>query len=104
MTPEKHIPFEGTGGATPKNTGHQSASKATPSTTWSNDLDCATGTRHQGTFNALRDAFAARGHSLHRTDPTDGPVTYWVERWGLIRYLPTIDVARRFLEQIGGRL
>lgn len=99
MTPEKHIPFEGLGGATPKN-----ASQATSGTTWVNDLECATGTRQQRTFNALREAFAARGHALHRTDPTDGPVTYWVERWGLVRYLPTIDVARRFLEQIGGRL
>lgn len=42
-------------------------------------------------------------NGLH-TDPNDGTVTYWAARWGLVRYLPTIDAARRFLEQIGGRL
>ena len=56
------------------------------------------------TFATLRAEFAMRGHSLHRTDPSDGAVTYWAERWGLVRYLPTIDTVRQFLEQIGGRL
>lgn len=55
-------------------------------------------------FHSLRAAYALHGHALHRTDPNDGAVTYWAERWGLVRYLPTIDTARRFLEQIGGRL
>ena len=55
-------------------------------------------------FYSLRAAFALHGHALHRTDPTDGTVTYWAERWGMVRYLPTIDAARRFLEQIGGWL
>jgi hypothetical protein len=55
-------------------------------------------------FQSLRAAYALHGHALQRTDPNDGAVTYWAERWGLVRYLPTIDTARRFLEQIGGRL
>ncbi len=55
-------------------------------------------------FSSLRAAYALKGHSLHRTDPSDGAVTYWAERWGLVRYLPTIDTVRQFLEQIGGRL
>ena len=55
-------------------------------------------------FETLRAQFALHGHALHRTDPVDGEVTYWAERWGLIRHLPTIDTARQFLEQIGGRL
>ena len=55
-------------------------------------------------FQTLRAAYALHGHALHRTDPSDGAVIYWAERWGLVRYLPTIDTARRFLEQIGGRL
>ena len=54
-------------------------------------------------FHSLRAAYALHGHALHRTDPSDCAVTYWAERWGLVRYLP-IDTARRFLEQIGGRL
>lgn len=69
-----------------------------------NDLDCPTTERRDKEFETLRARFAMQGHALHRTDPTDGPVTYWVERWGLVRHLPTIDVARRFLEQIGSRL
>lgn len=55
-------------------------------------------------FSSLRAEYALKGHSLHRTDPNDGAVTYWAERWGLVRYLPTIDTVRQFLEQIGGRL
>ena len=55
-------------------------------------------------FHTIRAAYASRGHALHRTDPTDGAVNYWAERWGLVRYLTSINTARRFLEQIGGRL
>ena len=55
-------------------------------------------------FHSLRAALSLHGHTLHRTDPTDGTVIYWAERWGLVRYLPTIDMARQFLPQIGGRL
>ncbi|MBC7617550.1 MAG: hypothetical protein H7293_00915 [Candidatus Saccharibacteria bacterium] len=55
-------------------------------------------------FHTLRAAYALHGHALHRTCSADGTVTYRAERWGLVRYLPTIDTARKFLEQIGGRL
>ena len=55
-------------------------------------------------FKTLVACFAQAGHNLHRTDAKDGSVTYWAARWGLVRYLPTIDAARRFLDQIGGRL
>jgi len=69
-----------------------------------NIVDFPTGERNDKAFSTLRAAYALKGHSLHRTDPAYGPVNYWVERWGLLRYLPSIDTARRFLEQIGGRL
>lgn len=69
-----------------------------------NDLDFPTSERNDKAFSALRAAYALKGQALHRTDPADGPVTFWAERWGLVRHLPTIDAARRFLEQIGGRL
>ena len=55
-------------------------------------------------FASLAAGYALADHALHRSDPNDGAVTYWAERWGLVRYLPTIDAARQFLEQIGGRL
>jgi hypothetical protein len=59
-------------------------------------------TDHEKLFTTLRAQFAMRGHTLQRTSPTDGPVAYYAERWGLVRYLPTLDDARRFLVQIGG--
>lgn len=55
-------------------------------------------------FETLRAAFALQGHSLHRTEQVDRPVSYWTERWGLVRYLPTLHDAPLFLAQIGGRL
>ena len=55
-------------------------------------------------YKTLAAGFALAGHTLRRCDPKDGTVTYWAESWGLMRYLPTIDAARRFLGQIGGRM
>ena len=55
-------------------------------------------------FNALRSAFAERGHHLNHVTSPDGTTTYWAERWGLVRYLPTLHDAALFLAQIGGRL
>lgn len=69
-----------------------------------NDLNSPTTQRPGKAFGTLRAAFALKGHALHRTDPADGPVTYWAERWGLVRYLPTLHDAALFLTQIGGRL
>ncbi|NMM10940.1 MAG: hypothetical protein HHJ16_11805 [Polaromonas sp.] len=69
-----------------------------------NDLNFPTGHREGKAFATLAAGYALAGHALHRSDPNDGAVTYWVERWGLVRYLPTIDAVRQFLEQIGGRL
>ncbi len=69
-----------------------------------NGLNFPTALRNDKVFSRLRAAFAWKGHMLRRTDPADGLVTFWAERWGLVRHLPTIDTARQFLEQIGGRL
>lgn len=57
---------------------------------------------HEKQFATLRAQFAMQGHTLHRTSSDDGPVSYLAERWGLVRSLPTLDDARRFLVQIGG--
>lgn len=69
-----------------------------------NDLNSPTGQRPGKAFNTLWAAFALRGHTLHQTDPADGPVRYWAERWGLVRHLPTLHDAALFLAQIGGRV
>jgi hypothetical protein len=55
-------------------------------------------------FQALRSAFAQQGLGLHSSAPQDGATTYWVERWGLVRYLPNLHDAALFLVQIGGQL
>jgi hypothetical protein len=55
-------------------------------------------------FKTLTADFAQADHTWHRTDPKDSTVTYWAARWGLVRHLPTIDAARLFLDQVGGRL
>lgn len=68
-----------------------------------NDLDTPTAERPEKSFQSLRARFALQGHTLHRTDPNDGAVSYWVERWGLVRYLSTLEAAQRFYAQIGGK-
>ena len=55
-------------------------------------------------FTALQAAFAQRGHHLKHVTNPDDTATYWAERWGLVRYLPTLHDAALFLAQIGGRL
>ena len=55
-------------------------------------------------FHALRSAYAQQGHHLHSVTSKDGATTYWAERWGLVRYLPSLQDAALFLAQIGGRL
>jgi hypothetical protein len=55
-------------------------------------------------FNTLRSAFAQQGHRLHSVTAPGGSTTYWAERWGLARYLPSLHDAALFLAQIGGRL
>lgn len=51
-----------------------------------------------------RTASVVTGQTHLRTDLKDGPVTCRAERWGLVRYLPTLHDAGLFLAKIGGRL
>ena len=55
-------------------------------------------------FATLKAQFAQHGHTLHQSGPGDGPgpVSYLAERWGMARYLPTLDDAEQFLKQVGG--
>jgi hypothetical protein len=59
-------------------------------------------TDDQKQFTTLRARLAMQGHSLHRTSPDNDAVAYYVERWGLVRHLPTLDDVARFLVQTGG--
>ena len=55
-------------------------------------------------FVTLKAQFALQGHTLSQSGPNDGPgpVSYLAERWGMARYLPTLEDAAQFLVQIGG--
>ena len=67
-----------------------------------NDLDTPTAERPDKAFQNLRAQFALQGHTLRRTESKDGAVSYFATRWGLVRYLPTMEAAQRFLVHIGG--
>lgn len=56
-------------------------------------------------FATLRAKFALQGHRLERAFHGENKEpTYYAERWGLVRWLPTLHDAAMFLAQIGGRL
>ena len=61
----------------------------------------ATGTGADKAFLTLRALLALKGHVLHRTHGDDGPVRFYVTRWGLARELPDIAAVRAFAEQVG---
>ena len=52
-------------------------------------------------FLTLRALLALKGHVLSRTHGDDGPVRFYVARWGLVRELPDIATVRAFAEQVG---
>lgn len=57
------------------------------------------------TFATLRAQFALRGHRLERNFHADDTTpTYYAERWGMVRWLPTLHDAAMFLARLGGRL
>ena len=53
-------------------------------------------------FSTLRAQFALHGHGLHRTTAATGEATFYSEKWGMVRFLATLDDVRQFLAQIGG--
>jgi hypothetical protein len=53
-------------------------------------------------FSTLQARYALLGHALHRTVANDGSATLWVERWGQVRFLPTMADAKEFLRQVEG--
>lgn len=65
-----------------------------------NDLDFPTGQRQGKAFATLAARFALAGHTLTRSNPTDGPMIYFVGRWGWQQALPDLEAAERFLSRI----
>jgi hypothetical protein len=62
------------------------------------------GNLRKSTSPTLRAAFALRGHRLERAFHGDSKEpTYYAERWGMVRWLPTLhDAVMQFLAQLGG--
>lgn len=67
-----------------------------------NDLDYPTGKRPSKSFQALQEAFALLGFTLHRTDPTLATPVYFVERHGLARLLLSLRDSSSFLKELKG--
>ncbi|VWX60028.1 conserved hypothetical protein [Burkholderiales bacterium 8X] len=54
-------------------------------------------------FATLAARYALAGYGIVRSNPADGPIAFYVVRWGRITALASLDAAERFLKQIGGR-
>lgn len=78
------------------------ACKARTATVFTNDLDTPTGQRADKAFTTLAAQLALQGHTLTRTNPSDGPVTYYASRWGMVRALPDLDAVAAFARMVGG--
>lgn len=84
-----------------KNSAHPAKAKVSAI---QNGVDSPTATAESKAFATLQARFALRGHALHRVASPNGPQAFWAERWGLVRYLPSLHDAALFLAQIGGRV
>ena len=52
-------------------------------------------------FATLWAHLALKSYSLTRTHGEDGPVCFYVTRWGMVRELPDIAAVRAFAQQVG---
>ena len=64
------------------------------------DLDNPTGQRGGKAFVTLSARFALLGYQLTRTDPLDGPASYYAARYGLVRCLPTLCDAQQLIAHL----
>lgn len=71
-------------------------------TTTHNDLNAPTGQRADKAFTTMAAQLALQGHTLTRSNPNDGPVTYHASRWGLVRQLPDLEAVAAFVRMVGG--
>ena len=52
-------------------------------------------------FLTLRALLALKGHVLSRTHGDDGPLRFYVTRWGLVREFPDFPSVHAFADQVG---
>ena len=55
-------------------------------------------------FELFRAACAFKAYTLARSNPDDGPVTYWASRWNLVTELRTLADVANFVIRIGGQV
>lgn len=77
------------------------AAQAAQSREQNEPANSAIGTGADKAFLTMRALLALKGHVLSRTHGDDGPVRFYVTRWGLVRELPDIAAVRAFTEQVG---
>ena len=65
-----------------------------------NDLDYPTGQRSGKAFQILTARFALLGYQLTRTDTLDGPPSYHLTRYGLVKNLHTLCDAQRLIKHL----
>lgn len=53
-------------------------------------------------FLTLRALLALKGFGLNRTRCDDGPVHFYVTRWGMVRELRDLEAVAAFAKQAGG--
>lgn len=77
------------------------AAHATQSREHNEPQSSPTGAGTDKALVTLRALLALKGYALNRTHGDDGPVRFYVARWGLVRELPDIGAVRAFAEQVG---
>lgn len=77
------------------------AAQAAQSREQNEPRNSATGAGADKAFLTLRALLALKGHVLSRAHGEDGPIRFYVTRWGLVRELPDIAAVRAFAEQVG---
>ena len=63
--------------------------------------DCANTTAQRKHFATLAARLALAGWVLHRTAANDGPVRFYVTRWGMGRDLASLDAVAAFADRVG---
>lgn len=53
-------------------------------------------------FHTLRAALALHGHVLRRTAATDGEVSYYAHKWGMVRHFIDLKAVANFAAQARG--
>ena len=77
------------------------AAQATQSREQNEHPNFDTNTVADKAFFTLRALLALKGYALNRTQAEDGPVRFYVTRWGVSRELPNLAAVRGFAEQAG---